>query len=417
MGSDRRLGLFQGYGVELEYMIVDRRTLAVAPVADELFMAASGGYGPEIERNGLAWSNEVTNHLVELKTNGPAPSLEGLAEAFHGEVLEIRRHLEPLGATLLGTGAHPFMDPGSETRLWPHEYGQVYRLYDRVFGCRGHGWSNLQATHLNLPFAGDDEFGRLHAAIRLVLPLIPGLAASTPVLDGRVTGLRDSRLEAYRKNQARLPSLTGRVIPEPVFSAEAYRHEIFDPIRREMAPHDPEEITDPEWLNSRGAIARFGRGSVEIRLVDAQESPRADLAILEAITAVVRGLVEERWSPSSAQRSWGQEELVELLLTAVREGEDAVLPGPGFVALFGAGSQTATLGELWSDLSDRLRPELSEGAASALDRILEEGTLATRILRALGDSPDRERLVEVCRRLEACMAENRLLSGRSGTAP
>src|SRR5678809_520166 len=90
------------------------------------------------------------------------------------------------------------MNPERETRLWPHEDNEIYEAFDRVFGCTGHGWSNLQCTHLNLPFAGDAEFARLHAAIRLVLPIIPALAASSPILDSRLTGLMDTRLHCYR---------------------------------------------------------------------------------------------------------------------------------------------------------------------------------------------------------------------------
>ena len=69
----------------------------------------------------------------------------------------------------------------------------MYEAYDRIFDCRGHGWANLQAVHLNLPFSGDEEFGRLHAAIRLVLPIMPadrimasGLATSLPARAGAV---------------------------------------------------------------------------------------------------------------------------------------------------------------------------------------------------------------------------------------
>ena len=36
---------------------------------------------------------------------------------------------------------------------------------------------------LNLPFSSDEEFGRLHAAIRLLLPLLPALAASSPLVE------------------------------------------------------------------------------------------------------------------------------------------------------------------------------------------------------------------------------------------
>ena len=36
------LHLFQGYGVEIEYMIVDRERLGVAPMSDELIKSVAG---------------------------------------------------------------------------------------------------------------------------------------------------------------------------------------------------------------------------------------------------------------------------------------------------------------------------------------------------------------------------------------
>jgi gamma-glutamyl:cysteine ligase YbdK (ATP-grasp superfamily) len=146
----------------------------------------------DVEYPDISWSNELVSHVVELKTSGPTSRLSGTAGAFQDHVRRINALLAPHGARLLPTGAHPFMDPATETVLWPHEYGPVYAAFDRVFGCRGHGWSNLQSMHVNLPFCGDGEFGRLHAAIRLLLPVMPALAASTPVLDGRITGYLDT---------------------------------------------------------------------------------------------------------------------------------------------------------------------------------------------------------------------------------
>ncbi|MHC4769007.1 MAG: glutamate-cysteine ligase family protein, partial [Planctomycetota bacterium] len=175
----RILGLFDGFGIELEYMIVDCETLAVRPIADCVIEAEHGSVSSEIERGPMAWSNELALHLIELKTNGPVPRLSGLAEDFAGEVERIETLLAPLGARLMPTGMHPWMDPTRELRIWPHSGRLIYQTFDRIFDCRGHGWANLQSTHLNLPFANDDEFGRLHAAVRAILPILPALAASS----------------------------------------------------------------------------------------------------------------------------------------------------------------------------------------------------------------------------------------------
>ncbi len=223
MSGHKNLGLFQGFGVELEYMIVARDTLAVLPVTDLILQEAAGELADEVERGMLAWSNELVLHVIELKTNGPVTTLPGLAREFTRQSREINRLLEPYNGMLMPGAMHPWMNPDLETRLWPHGNRSIYAAYDRIFSCRGHGWSNLQSAHLNLPFSGDEEFGRLHAAIRLVLPLLPALAAASPVVNGRLTGLLDNRIEMYRVNQARIPSITGQVIPEAVFTPDAYR--------------------------------------------------------------------------------------------------------------------------------------------------------------------------------------------------
>lgn len=75
------LGLFAGFGVELEYMIVAADSLDVLPIADKLMYGVSGRY-EDVERGDLAWSNELVAHVIELKTNGPAARLDGLGPAF-----------------------------------------------------------------------------------------------------------------------------------------------------------------------------------------------------------------------------------------------------------------------------------------------------------------------------------------------
>ena len=101
-------------------------------------------------------------------------------EDFATAVQRANEQLATRDARLLPTGMHPWMDPSAETSLWPGEGAAIYATFDRLFDCRRHGWANLQSMHVNLPFDGDDEFARLHAAVRVLLPLIPALAASSP---------------------------------------------------------------------------------------------------------------------------------------------------------------------------------------------------------------------------------------------
>ena len=117
--------------------------------------------------------------------NGAGSGLRGFGHPFSRERGRDHRDAARNGRAPHARWNAPWMDPERELRLWPHEHSDIYRAFDRIFGCRGHGWANLQSTHLNLPFRGDDEFVLLHDAVRLVLPLVPALAAASPVIDGR----------------------------------------------------------------------------------------------------------------------------------------------------------------------------------------------------------------------------------------
>jgi len=402
-----RPGLFQAFGVEIELMLVDAGTLSVRPECDELMARVAGSADSEVELGDIAWSNELTLHVLELKTNGPAPSLSGLAGKFHESVRRANAELASMGARLMPGAVHPWMDPATETELWPHEYTEVYHTFDRIFGCSGHGWANLQSTHLNLPFADDEEFGRLHAAIRLVLPLIPALSAASPYLDGRRAGALDARLAAYRGNARRVPSVTGLVVPEPAFTREQYQREILGRIYADLAPHDPEGILRHEWANARGAIARFDRGTVEVRVIDAQECPAADLAVVAAVTEVVRALAVGPLAERDPARDPSTERLAALLEATTVEGEQAVLGVAGLAPVLGLPAAARTAGDAWKALLDRFPPSDPLGEwTQALDVILRRGPLARRLVAAVGDAPDRARMTSVFGELCACLERN-----------
>lgn len=400
------LGLFQGFGVEMEYMLVRDDSLAVLPIADQLLAAEAGELVSDVERGAAAWSNELVLHVVEIKCNGPAPELAPLPALFQGEVNRINELLRPMNARLLPTGAHPLMDPMTETKLWPHENREIYQLYHDIFDCRGHGWSNLQSTHLNLPFAGDDEFARLHAAIRLLLPILPALSASTPILDGKLAGYADARLEVYRINQRRIPSLTGMVVPEQAFSKQEYYDRILNVIQRDVKPFDKRGVLDRHFLNSRGAIARFDRNAIEIRIIDIQECPKADLAIVALAVATLRSLVGETWSGLATQQAWHERDLSPIFLDVVRDAEAAVLRNRDYLAMFGLDKAECSAGDLWRHILGKvaLAPDFAETAG----RILDLGSLSTRIVRAIGPNPGRDRIEAVYRRLADCLASGEL---------
>jgi gamma-glutamyl:cysteine ligase YbdK (ATP-grasp superfamily) len=414
MADESRLHLFEAYGIELEYMIVDADSLDVRPISDHVLRDAAGEICSELEHGPISWSNELTHHVIELKTNGPARELDHLAGLFQSHVSQINERLQSVNARLLPTAVHPWMNPAAEMQLWPHEFHAVYETFDKIFDCRGHGWANLQSMHINLPFANNDEFGQLHAAIRLLLPLFPALAASSPYLDGSRTPHLDSRLDVYRRNSRGIPSISGRVIPEPVYDEASYDSQIFQPMFADIAPYDPQGILRSEFLNARGAIARFSRGAIEIRVIDLQECPQADLAIAALSVAVLKLLVAQTWSSTREQQAVSLDVLEPVLIAAISQAEHACIDAPELLRHFGYEQKSATLQDLWRSLYEQAcnhDPLLYQQHGAALELILNDGCLANRIVRAVGAADDRQRLKETYGDLADCLARGEMFRG------
>ena len=403
----KHLGLFQGFGIELEYMIVRSDTLDVYPIADELLREVSGSYETEVEFGDMAWNNELALHVIEFKTNGPAHTLDGLASKFQSQVNRVNSILAGYGGRLMPGAMHPWMDPFSQMKLWPHEYNPIYEAYNRIFDCRGHGWSNLQSTHINLPFSDDEEFGKLHAAIRILMPVMPALTAASPVMDNRITGLHDNRLAVYRTNSKKIPSVTGLVIPEPVYTRVEYEDNLLKGIYDDIRPYDPEGILQYEWLNSRGAIARFDRMAIEIRILDIQECPVADLAVADLIISVLKALTEEKWSGLSEQKKWPAGRLSTLLSEIAEKGGDCIITDQEYLGLFGLNSGPVRASDLWIHLMDSVKIS-DPNHLMALTTILNAGTLSGRIIKALGADPGSAKKFGVYEELCLCLSQGEM---------
>ena len=109
-------------------------------------------------------------------------------------------------------------------------------------------------------------------------------------------------MENYRTHQARMPLTMGKVIPDTVGSRAAYERDILAPMYREVEALDAERILQQEWLNVRGAVPRFDRNAIEIRVIDTQECSQADFAIAAATTGILRTLYDEVHAPSPSSR-------------------------------------------------------------------------------------------------------------------
>lgn len=410
MSSPSIFPAFSVYGIELEYMIVDHN-LNVMPIAEKLLHDSALNATPEAQKESLEWSNELVSHVVELKNTRPTTTLENLPGAFQSEISRVNRLLKNSNAQLMPTAMHPWMNPVAETQLWTHSNAQIYETYHRIFNCKSQGWANLQSMHVNLPFADDKEFIRLHAAIRLTLPILPALAASSPICHGENTRFMDYRMEVYRTNAAQIPSLTGQVVPEMIASPTEYQSKILEPMYRDIAPYDPQGILQYEWLNSRGAIPRFERNAIEIRVIDMQECPKADFAIAAAAIAVVKALYDDEVALLTSQQNIATESLAQILYACNRDAERAVIDNPAYLAAFNFPGKRCEVSELWQYLAETAltgQTSKRELWREALGVIFRYGPLARRILQTIKTDYSREHLQEIYRQLCVCSDQGKM---------
>jgi gamma-glutamyl:cysteine ligase YbdK (ATP-grasp superfamily) len=230
---------------------------------------------------------------MEIKPNAPFKSPENFEETMQEAVLTLLDFLErKYKAHLLGTGMHPLLKL-QETGIWPHRHRQIYKAYSKVFNLRRHGWLNIQSFQLNLPYSNEQNGILLHNVLANVCAYLPAIAASSPIFEGGFGKDVDNRLIFYLQNQKEVPSVTGDVVPEYVSSFSEYKKEVIGKYSLDMAKKGAEKlILDKDWVNSRGAIFRFDRRAVEIRVMDEQECVRSDVALSCFIRAVVRGVFE-----------------------------------------------------------------------------------------------------------------------------
>jgi gamma-glutamyl:cysteine ligase YbdK (ATP-grasp superfamily) len=284
--------LFEVTGIEVEYAIVDR-ALRPRCLVEQALRRLAGRPTSEVRSGKVGFSNEFAAHVLEIKTWDPVRSLaDAEASLYTGLSHLIGLLRDEFGACLLPTGMHPFIRP-TETTLWRRAGRRIYQAYAQLFPIYQHGWMNLQCSHINLPFGAETETVALHNAIACLLPYLPALSASSPIYEGRLGPYVDNRLAFYRRNQASLPQITGRVIPEFMTSYRQYRREILGVIYQALNELPGGEILRHEWVNSRGAILRFDRRAIEIRILDTQECIKMDIAMIVFIRGVLKRMVNQ----------------------------------------------------------------------------------------------------------------------------
>ncbi len=277
----------------------------------------------------------------------------------------------------MGLGMHPLLKL-HETTYWDHDEQEYYQTYDRLFNIKQHGWLNIQALQINIPYDGKDELVAMFNKIRSLMPYLVAVSASSPMVEGKLTSYMDNRLVYYRQNQTAIPEICHNILPEKLKSVDDYvqiNRLIYSELKRCRA-----DILCREWVNSRGVIVRFTRKCLEVKAIDEQECLHSDMAFSAFLLALLRSELDLEEDESS---------LLVMLEDAVQHGVAAMRPE--LERLFAAAEENATNEE------KRYLPLVAKR--------IKQGSLAEIMVQRLKNMD--ERIGSLLEQMQWCLKENR----------
>jgi len=173
--------------VEEEFAILDPATLALTDGFEQLKAAAAG---TDLESHLVG---ELIASEVEVRT-GRCETFADVAALIPKRRAQLRELADGLGLTLGATGAHPW-SPWQEQRIidTPH-----YRVRDELL--RYVVWrNNTFGLHVHVAINGPDRAVQVCDALRVYLPELLVLSASSPFLENVNTGLHSVRTQIFTK--------------------------------------------------------------------------------------------------------------------------------------------------------------------------------------------------------------------------
>ncbi len=279
-------------GLEEELMLLDPRTLDLAPCAEQALAALAGDarFKPELP------AAQIESVTVPRETAGAAAA-------------QLRAARRDLAATLDGravaaaAGVHPFaaaigeLNSGGRYSALEEEYASIARR-QLVFGL-----------HVHVTLGGSDLAVVVHDALRSYLPELAALAANAPFYEGR-----DSGLASVRPRIAAMLPRQG--IPPALGSWSAFERAL-------------------QWGASAGCVLDARRwwwelrlhptfGTIEVRVADTQTTV-GETAAFAAVVHCLVTLLEERagaGEPLAVAPTW---RIAENSFVAARDGLDAQL--------------------------------------------------------------------------------------------
>ncbi len=250
-------------GLEEEFALLDPATLSLTPRFEELRDAAAA-MDPVL-------STSIAGELISSEIEIRSGRGDDLGAAFAAQ-RDHRNRLFALaaerGVALGATGTHPWSDYREQQIIDTEHYRRVED------GLKYVAWrNNTFSLHVHVGVRGADRAVQVCDRLRPVLPVLLAIAANSPYVDGRDSGLHTVRTQTFTKSFPRCG------VPDAFGNWKSFR----DYLEFLVKTRSIVEYTQVWW----SVRPHLSFGTVELRICDAQSTAGESEGLASLITAAI----------------------------------------------------------------------------------------------------------------------------------
>ncbi len=253
-------------GVELEFQILDRETLDLAPMAPAIMKKAQGRLAEKL-------APEFLRSIIEVQT-GICKSVDEAADDLRRTVYAAEQTAADCGCLLYSASLHPFAEPAQQMLSEGERYGRIMdelQYVGRQFISQG--------LHVHVGMENGETAIVVCDTLQAYLPVMLGISTSSPYFRGEDTGLCSYRTKLFEALP--LAGLAGFI-----GSWQGYQNEIAM-LKERQVVREPRDL----WWDVRPSP---GLGTVEIRTCDIPSRFQEIFGLTALLQALTAAIVDKR---------------------------------------------------------------------------------------------------------------------------
>jgi carboxylate-amine ligase len=118
-------------------------------------------------------------------------------------------------------------------------------------------------------------------------------------------------------------------------------------------------------------------------------------------------LVNKKLATLQQQKKWLKQDLFNILNPIIKDAENYTVSNMDYLNMFKI-EDPISVKKLWKHLYSLVKENIDESHQETIETILNEGTLATRILKAIAENYSERNIKLVYSKLADCLLENKL---------